>query len=123
MERMKQFKRSLMHALSGLKYAITHEKNFQNEVVIGFLVVVAMFYFKVTRGEAVVLTLVISLVLVMELLNTILERIVDILKPRIHPYARLVKDLMAAGVLVSSIFAAIIGLIIFIPYIQKSLGF
>jgi diacylglycerol kinase len=40
------------------------------------------------------------------------------LKPRIHPYARLIKDLMAAVVLISSIVALIVGIIIFYPYIR-----
>ena len=58
-------------------------------------------------------------VLIMELINTIMERVVDILKPRVHPYVRLIKDLMAASVLLASILAVIVGLIIFIPYILK----
>lgn len=107
----------MTHALRGLRYVIANEKNFQNELAVGLLVVVAMIYFQVTRAEMVVLFIVIMGVLIMELLNTIMERIVDILKPRVHPYARLVKDLMAAGVLLTAILAIIIGLIIFVPYI------
>ena len=57
-------------------------------------------------------------VLIFELTNTVLERVVDILKPRIHPYARLIKDLMAAVVLISSIVSVIVGVIIFYPYIK-----
>ena len=55
--------------------------------------------------------------LVMELINTVFERVVDILKPRVHPYARLIKDLMAATVLITSIVAVVVGIIIFYPYI------
>jgi len=58
-------------------------------------------------------------VLIMELINTVFERVVDILKPRIHPYARVIKDLMAATVLITSIVAVIVGVIIFYPYIQE----
>lgn len=119
MHRLKKFQQSFSHAIRGLKYVITHEKNFQNEVTVGILVVIAMIYFRVTRGEAIVLFLVIAEVLVMELFNTVVERVVDILKPRIHPYARLIKDLMAASVLLASVLALIVGLIIFVPYILK----
>jgi undecaprenol kinase len=119
MNRWKQFEKSLSHAWRGLKYAVKNEKNFQNQIMIGFLVIFAMIYFQVTRAEMVVLFLVIMGVMIMELLNTILERVVDILKPRVHPYVRLIKDLMAASVLFTSILAIIIGLIIFIPYILK----
>lgn len=119
MQRVRQFSKSFFHAFRGLKYAIRNEKNFQNELIFGIIVVVAMIYFGVTRAEMVVLVIIIMGVLIMELLNTILERVVDILKSRVHPYARLIKDLMAAGVLLTSILAVIIGLIIFIPYILK----
>ena len=117
MERIKQFSRSISYAFRGLKYTVKNEKNFQNELFIGFLVVLAMIYFQTTRTETVVLIIIIMAVLIMELLNTIMERVVDILKPRVHPYARLIKDLMAASVLVAALLAVIVGLLIFLPYV------
>lgn len=117
MTRIKEFLKSFQFALRGLRYAIKNEKNFQNELVVAFLAICAMFYFRVSRPEVIVISTMIIAVLVMEMLNTIVERIIDILKPGIHPYARLIKDLMAASVLLISILALIIGLIIFIPYI------
>jgi len=119
MNRIKQFSKSLSYAFRGLKYIIKKEKNFQNEVAIGMLVILAMIYFKVTRSEMVVLFIIITGVLVMEILNTIVERVVDVLKPRVNPYARLIKDLMAASVLLAAILSTIIGFIIFFPYIIK----
>lgn len=119
MNRIRQLSKSLSFALRGLRYVIVNEKNFQNQLAIGIIVVFAMAYYEITRAEMIVLFMVIMAVLIMELLNTIMERIVDILKPRIHPYARLIKDLMAAGVLLTSILAVIVGLIIFIPHIFK----
>jgi diacylglycerol kinase len=117
MNRIKQFAKSISCAMRGLVHVVRNEKNFQNELIIAFVVVLAMVYFEVTRTEAVALVIVIAGVLIMELLNTVVERVVDILKPRIHPYARLIKDLMAAVVLISSIFALVIGFIIFLPYV------
>lgn len=119
MKRIGEFSKSFWHAFRGLKYVLRNEKNFQNELLIGLLVVIAMIYYDITRAEMIVLIIIIMGVLIMELLNTIMERVVDILKPRVHPYARLIKDLMAAGVLLTSILAIIIGLLIFIPYIFK----
>ena len=118
MNRLKRFKKSFVHALSGLSYAIRHEKNFQNELIAAFLVLLAMIYFGVTRAESVVLILVISAVLLAELMNTVMERVVDILKPKVHPYIRLIKDMMAAGVLVVSITALVVGVLIFYPYVK-----
>jgi undecaprenol kinase len=117
MNRLLQFKKSFSYALRGLVYVIKHENNFQTELVAAAVVVMAMFYYRVTRAEMIVLVLVIAGVLIMELSNTVVERVVDILKPRVHPYARLIKDLMAASVLVTAILALIVGFAIFIPYI------
>ena len=108
--------------MRGLRYVVNHEKNFQNQMAIALIVLIFMIYFSVTRAEAVVLLLVIAGVLVMELFNTVMERVVDILKPRIHPYARLIKDLMAASVLIASLLAIVIGILIFYPYISDLLG-
>ena len=117
MTRIKEFLKSFKCAIRGLKYAIRNEKNFQNELVVAFLAICAMLYFRVTRPEVIVISTMIIAVLVMEMLNTIVERVVDILKPGIHPYARLIKDLMAASVLLISVLALIIGFMVFIPYI------
>lgn len=114
-----RFKRSLCHALDGIKYAVSHERNFRIEIMVAFLVIFMIFFFKVKNWEAILLILMIMWVLIFELVNTVLERVVDILKPRIHPYARLIKDLMASVVLISSIVAIIVGVIIFYPYISS----
>lgn len=115
---MKRFKRSLKHAFDGLRYATSHEKNFRIEILVAVLIISLIFIFKVKNWEAIILILMIMLVLISELTNTVLERVVDILKPRIHPYARLIKDLMAAVVLISAASSIIIGTIILYPYFR-----
>jgi len=122
-EEMKRFERSLRHALDGIAYAICHEKNFRIEIMIAFFILALVFILKLKNWEAIMLILMIMWVLIAELINTVLERVVDILKPRIHPYARLIKDLMAAVVLISSIVAVIIGVIIFYPYFRDLIIF
>ncbi len=113
-----RLEKSFKHAFKGLRYAITYERNFQIELVIGFIVLVLILVLKLKNWEAIILLLMIMWVLIVELTNTAVERVVDILKPRIHPYARLVKDIMAAVVLISSTAAVAIGIIIFLPYIK-----
>ena len=71
----------------------------------------------VTRMEAMILTVVISSVLVLELLNTVLEKFIDVLKPRVHYFIEIMKDLMAAAVLVAAVAAFVVGLFIFLPYL------
>lgn len=119
LDELRRFKRSLKHALDGISYAFRHEKNFRIELLVGFFVLLFIVYFKIKSWEVVILLLLIMWVLILELLNTVLERVVDILKPRIHPYARLIKDLMASVVLISALVSLIIGLIIFSPYVWQ----
>ncbi len=117
-EEIKKFHKSVSHAIDGLSYALKRERNFRIELVIAAAVLFLIFIFKVKNWEAIVLILMILGVLVAELTNTVLERIVDMLKPKIHPYARLIKDIMAAVVLLTSIVAAVVGIIIFYPYFR-----
>lgn len=119
MEEWNRFKKSMKHALDGLFYAAKKEKNFRIEIMVAVFVMILMFALNLKSWEIIVLILMIMWVLVLELVNTVFERVVDILKPRIHPYARLIKDLMAAVVLISSIVSVVIGVIIFYPYFSN----
>ena len=119
---MQRLSTSLNNALRGLKHVVRNEKNFQIELIIAIIILFLIFYFKVKNWEAIVLVLMIMWVLITELTNTVVERVVDILKPRIHPYARLIKDIMATVVLISSAVAIAVGIIIFFPYFRDLLG-
>lgn len=114
---LKRLLKSFYFAQRGLRYTIKNEQNFRLQIFIGILVIIAIFFFKVEVWQAIVLLLLIILVLVLELINTIFEKIVDILKPRIHFYVEIIKDIMAAAVLIASIGAAFIAFLIFIPYL------
>ena len=118
MDNLRKFFRSFNHAFRGLKYMLRNEQNFQIEVLFGFFVIALMFIFSIRGLEKVALFFVIFSVLVMEIINTIFERVVDILKPRVHPYAQLIKDIMAAAVLIVSVGSIVIGVIIFYPYFR-----
>jgi len=79
-------------------------------------------YFNVKVWEGVALMLVVIIVLVLELINSVFERVIDILKPRMHPYVETIKDIMAAVVLISSIGAVLIGVLILGPYVVAMLN-
>ena len=113
----KRLTNSFKFAFKGFFYALKNEQNFRIFVIIGVFVIVFMFVFQVQTWEKIVLIALAAALMVLELINTIFEKIVDILKPRIHSYVKVIKDMMAAAVLISSIGAAIIGLLIFVPYI------
>lgn len=113
----RSFKKSVSHALSGLGYAFREERNFQIEVVIGMITVMLTLFFPLSAVERSVMFLLIGTVLTLELFNTAFERLLDMLKPRIHPYVKVVKDMVAGAVLIGSLTALIIGLTILLPHI------
>lgn len=113
---MNRFSRSFFYAIKGLLFALKNEKNFQIEMIVAFFVIFFMFLFHLSGSERSLLLLSIALVLTLELANTALERVMDILKPRVHPYARVIKDVMAGAVLLATFSAIAIGIVIFSPY-------
>lgn len=108
--------KSFRHALRGIGFTLRQERNFQVECAVGAGVFVLMFLFPLTSGERGVLLLTIGWVLTLEIINTAFERVMDMLKPRVHPYVRVVKDAVAGAVLVGAIMATGIGITIFLPY-------
>ena len=114
---MKKFFNSIKYALRGLKFTFQHEQNFRIQIIAGTVVLCAMLYFQVRRAEMIVLLLIVMLVLLLELLNSALERFADLLKPRLLVHVETVKNIMAAMVLLASVFSLIIGAIIFTPYV------
>lgn len=117
MFKIKRFLRSFRHAANGLRWAL-REQNFQVELAAAIAALLLALYFDISRGELSVLILVISLVLVMEIINTIFERILDILVPRQHPYAKIIKDMMAGAVLLACFGSVALGFVIFMPYFE-----
>lgn len=116
MAAIKHLLKSFKYALAGLKNVFLEEQNFRIHVVIAFLVVVLGFYFRIACWEWIVLILLIALILILEIINSIFERLLDMIKPRLHEYIGDIKDMTAASVLVGAVIAVIIGLIIFLPY-------
>lgn len=112
-----KFKISLNCAMRGLQYVIKNERNFRIELIIAIFIVFLSMIFNIKIWEFIVVIFLITWVLVTELMNTVVERVVDILEPRVHPFARLIKDITAGIVLISALMSVIIGLIIFLPYL------
>lgn len=117
--KVKKLFHSFGHAVNGFRFALRKEQNFRIEVLASLLVVGAMFLAGVQAWEAIVLVIMIAGVLILEVLNTSLEQLVNMLKPRVHPKARVLKDLMATSVFLAAISAAVVGILIFWPYIFR----
>jgi len=118
---LKKFVRSIINAVRGLKF-IAKEQNFKIQLLVSCIVALFILFFRTRTWETVALIMMVVLVLVLEIINSIFERILDILKPRVHPYAKYIKDMMAAAVLIASIGALFIGMVIFLPYFREYLS-
>ncbi|MDD4477376.1 MAG: diacylglycerol kinase family protein [Patescibacteria group bacterium] len=106
---------SFSHAFKGLVYVFKSERNFRIQTLASLITVCLAVYFPLKAWEIITLILLILLVMIMEIINTALEYFSDMMKPRLHHYVGVVKDMMAGGVLLSSIGSIAIGLIIFLP--------
>lgn len=118
----KKLFRSFHYALKGVIYVLQNEQNFRIQLIIAGVVVVLMVVFSLPEWQIIILIMLIGAVLILEIMNTIFEKIADMLQPKIHYYVAIIKDLMAAAVLLTSLGAVIIGLIIFIPYFLDIFG-
>lgn len=116
MIRVKRLLKSFKYAIRGLLKTLFEEQNLQIQSIAGLVVIILGWYFKIENWEWLILILVIGLVILMELINSAVERITDVLKPRLDSYVKEIKDIMAAAVMLASIIAVIVGLIIFLPY-------
>lgn len=110
-------KKSMKHAIDGLIFTYQTERNFRIHTVALFLVVIAGFFFNVTSTEWILLLLVSALVLFAECINTAVEHTLDWIEPNYDEVVKRVKDICAGAVLITAIGAAIIGFIIFLPYV------
>ena len=117
-----RFTESVGHALDGINYVSSHERNFKIETLFAIMVTIASFLLKVSLIEWSILMLVISLVLALEMINTSIERCVDLVTQDYKELAKIAKDVSAGAVLVVSIFSIIIGIVIFLPKIILLLG-
>jgi len=115
MKALRSLARSIGHALRGLGLAYRTERSFRIQVFACFIVLLLIVLLPLALWERAILLLVTMFVLVLELLNSSLERLVDLAKPRLHAYAGDIKDLMAGGVLLAAIFALILGILILGP--------
>ncbi|CAM4133540.1 diacylglycerol kinase [Bacillus manliponensis] len=103
-------------ALAGILFAVLYERNVKIHFVAALFVISAGFYFHITTVEWLILLLTIGIVISLEMVNTAIEKTVDLSTSEFHPLAKVAKDVAAGVVLFFSCIAVIIGAIIFLPY-------
>jgi diacylglycerol kinase len=116
---VRRFGRSLNHALHGFQQAASTEHSFRVHALVAVVVIVVMLFLHLTPLETALIIFVLANILILELVNTVVERFVGLLEPRIHPYVGVIKDLMAAAVLIISVASIFIGLLVFLPALGR----
>ncbi|ALJ04080.1 diacylglycerol kinase [Pseudalgibacter alginicilyticus] len=107
--------KSIGFAFKGAYILIKTEASIKIQFVIAVFVTVTGFYFQISNTEWLVQFLAIGLVMTAEGINTAIEEIADFIHPEHHKKIGLIKDVAAGAVFIASMFAIIIGLIIYIP--------
>ncbi len=121
--------RSLMesfnYAVTGIIYTLKTERNMRIHFIISIVVIILSLFFDFSRGEMLLLFFAISLVFITEMINTAIERTVDLITEDFHPLARVAKDIAAGGVLIAAINSLVVGYLLFFdrlnPYTNRIL--
>ena len=108
--------KSFKVAFSGLKIAIREENTIRIGILISIVMIFLMLHFPLSSIERAMVIFCIFLVMSIELMNTQVERVTDLIDSNHNPKIRMIKDLAAAAVLMSIIGAAIVAGFIFFPH-------
>lgn len=117
MPSLRLFTKSIRHAWRGLKEVACAEQSFRIQLFMAVMVLVCVIIFPLEVWERILLVLLTVSVLVLEIVNSIFERLADAVHPRLHPMVREVKDMMAGAVLLAALTAAAVGAVIVFPHI------
>lgn len=110
---------SFHYAFRGVIRLLKNEQNARIHASAAILVGVAAYVFGITRVEATILFIAVIMVFAMEIINTSIEKLCDVVHPDRHDTIEYIKDGMAGAVLIASIIALVVAILIFLPYIRN----
>ena len=109
--------KSIGFAFKGALLLLRTEASIKVQFGVALIVTAAGFYFDISNYEWMIQILAIGLVMSMEGVNTAIEEIANFIHPERHDKIGLIKDIAAGAVFIASVFACIVGLIIYLPKI------
>lgn len=118
----RKFTSSVKDCLNGFKFININEDNFKREIVLAIIALIASYILKISKIEFIIVLIMIGLVITTEIINTSIERLVDLVSPEYNKLAGEVKDIIAFAVLFICIISLIVGIIIFVPKIITLIG-
>ena len=118
----KNFLSSAKNAFFGIRAVVRRERNFRIQLFIAIAVVTACIFFQVSAQLFLWVAFAIFFVLSMELVNTAVEAVIDLVcKNTPHPLAKFAKDAAAGAVLLASAFAVVVGIVVTNDIIRRFL--
>ena len=115
----KKFVKSFKYAIEGINYSLNHDQNLVIHFIVALFVILASIFFKVNAFEMGILGIMILLVITTEMINSTMEKIVDLITKEHRVEAKIAKDVSAGMVLITAIGSVIVGFLIFMPHILK----
>ena len=117
----KDFNTALKNSFSGIVYAFKNERNLKIQFCIAILVIFIATILHINLIKFAILLTCIALVIFAEMINTTIERVLDLYSTNYNEKIKIAKDIASGAVLINSIFACIIGVIIILPELIKLL--
>ena len=109
--------KSFSYAFSGIKFCFKSQLNFRIHSGLTIIVLIFSIVFDISAFEWIAVCFCIAFVITMEMLNTAIEKLCDVVHIEIHPGIKKVKDIAAGAVLIAAFFSLITGIVIFLPKI------
>ena len=115
----KKFKKSFRFALEGIDYALNSDQNLVMHFIVAFLVIIASVLLGISSFEMAILGVAILLVITTEMLNTSIEKMIDLITKEHRADAKIAKDVASGMVFITALGSVVIGILIFFPHIVK----
>jgi undecaprenol kinase/diacylglycerol kinase (ATP) len=109
--------KSFVYAWNGIQSCFKSEPNFRIHLIAAIVVVIFSLLFSISATEWIAVGFCIALVTAMEMINTAIEKLCNVVHKGQHPGIKKVKDIAAGAVLLSAVFSLITAAIIFLPKI------
>ncbi|SHE99898.1 diacylglycerol kinase (ATP) [Marinitoga hydrogenitolerans DSM 16785] len=110
---MRKFSKSLSFAIKGLFEVFNTQRNFKIQTAFALGAFVLAFVLDLNESQILWITLAILMVLILETVNTLIERMMDLIHPHFSPIVGIIKDLGAAAVLIAATFSIVVAIVIF----------
>ena len=121
MNMLSKIVRSFQYAAKGVLTSFAGQRNIKIHLFFGMAAILLSVILKISRLEFLIILLMVFLVIILEMINTAVEKTVDMVSTEKNSKAGNIKDIMAGAVMLAAILSVITGVYIFVPYVYKIL--